>query len=75
MKTNPDKLAFACAAENGHQPGMTYREWLIGQLAAGIGSHNEFAFDTRTSNAIVKFTDILIKQINIREDGEEKENE
>ncbi len=30
--------AFACAAENGHQPGMSLRDWFAGQALAGFVS-------------------------------------
>lgn len=28
--------AFACAAENGHQEGMSLRDWFAGQALAGV---------------------------------------
>jgi hypothetical protein len=35
MSTQPDNPpAFPCAAENGHQSGMTLRDWFAGQALA-----------------------------------------
>ena len=31
-KSNDGGPAFACAAENGHQPGMTLRDYFAGQV-------------------------------------------
>lgn len=34
--TEDDKYAFACASENGHQPGMTLRDYFAAQAMNGI---------------------------------------
>ena len=34
--------AFACAAENGHQPGMSLRQWYAGLAMQGLISSNAF---------------------------------
>ena len=31
--------AFACAAENGHQEGMSLRDWFAGQALVGDYAH------------------------------------
>lgn len=36
MKTKPDDQAYACAASNGHDPGMTKREWFAGMALQGM---------------------------------------
>lgn len=35
-KINDGGPAFACAAENGHQAGMTLRDWFAGQALDGM---------------------------------------
>ena len=38
---NDGGWAFACAAENGHQPGMTLRQWYAGMALQGMYSSGE----------------------------------
>lgn len=46
MKKNDGGPAFACASENGYQPGMTRRQWLAGMamqalIIRGVGRGEE----------------------------------
>lgn len=59
------ETAFACAAENGHQSGMSYRQWLIGQVLVGISNRNlesEHDFEDVASGAI-GLADAVIRQL------------
>lgn len=42
--TEDDKFAFACAAENGHQPGMTLRDYFAGQILVGFWNDRQIGF-------------------------------
>ncbi len=47
--------AFACAAENGHQEGMTLRDWFAGQALTGLCANsipgNHHAHEVRVREA------------------------
>ena len=36
VANNDGGPAFACAAENGHQAGMSLRDWFAGQVLVGL---------------------------------------
>lgn len=63
-----DKPAFACAAENGHQPGMTYREWLVDQILSGLAEPGFFQNLNYAAHAI-KLADEVISQLEHEEVG------
>jgi hypothetical protein len=41
MSEKNNQPAFACASDQGHQPGMTLRDWFAGQALAGIMARME----------------------------------
>lgn len=63
-------LAFACAAENGHQPGMLLRDYFAAAYISGTMAHpNNFqkagvtaeAFETHVAKHAYRMADALLK--------------
>lgn len=62
--------AFACAAENGHQEGMSLRIWLAGMAMNGICSSMNDLKDDVTFMDVAKesflVADAMLKQMEAR---------
>lgn len=48
--------AFACAAENGHQPGMSLRDYFAGQVITGLVANPKVTsrYDKHSAAAAIK---------------------
>lgn len=51
MTKNDGGTAFACAAENGHQPGMSLRDYFAGQALAGMLAYSALPDETSKCSA------------------------
>lgn len=67
MKSIGDMPAFACEADGGcgPWPGMTYRQWLIGQVINGVCARGDYIVDS------IEVADQIISQLD--EESEAKE--
>lgn len=70
MSDNSEQGAFACAAENGHQLGLTKREYFAAMAMQGMlanpsieGSKENFALDA------VECADALLSALEEKKDG------
>ncbi len=66
--TDDDKYAFACAAENGHQPGMTLRDYfaahamsaLIAKLPLKEAPAGDMSFPEKVAGGAYDYADAML---------------
>lgn len=63
MSDNKNEPAFACAAENGHQVGMTKREYAAIHILAGMVADPETDGETWMMKNAVIFADKLFERL------------
>lgn len=68
MLVDPNHAAFPCSSsdENGHQEGLTIREYFAVQCLQGLCANPEFArsAEYELASAAVRRADTLIAQLN-----------
>lgn len=59
-----DQPAFPLPATDHmhYVPGMTYRQWLVGQIASGT-DFRELVHDNRAADEAIRFADAIIKRM------------
>jgi hypothetical protein len=64
-ETNPEHGAFACAADEKHQAGLTKREYFAALIYQGISTISDsIANRVRSAAIAVECADALIEELN-----------
>lgn len=75
MTKNEGGAAFACASENGHQPGMSLRDWFAGMALQGYCSDRVtlmgFQKPSDAAAMAYQFADAMIEGRDISDNKEE----